>query len=125
MKKACSRCGKIHDLGKRCYIGVRASAEDRRLRARSAWHRKAEQIKRDAKGLCEVCMDEGVYTYENLETHHIVKLRENPERLLDEENLICLCTRHHKMADAGEISVSYLLELVRRRRGDTPPSFIK
>lgn len=80
-----------------------------------AWHTKAEQIKKDSKYLCPLCKEEGVYTYEGLETHHIVKIQDDPDRLLDNYNLIPLCTRHHKMADAGEIDSDHLFELARQR----------
>lgn len=65
--------------------------------------------------MCEVCRDQGVYTYDGLEVHHIRKLKDAPDLLLDDRNLICLCTYHHKEADAGRISVDYLTKLVNGR----------
>lgn len=76
---------------------------------------KAEEIKNNAQFLCEVCKDNGVYNYNDLEVHHIVKLRDDPKMLLDNSNLIVLCTKHHKEADKGLISEAYLKELVRQR----------
>lgn len=122
MKKACGHCGKIHELGKRCYIGTVQKRAEQRLRAKGAWHRKAEQIKEESAWLCAVCLDQGTYTYRDLETHHIIKLSVWPEGLLEDENLICLCNKHHKAADVGSIGVKYLRELVARRlAGSTPP----
>ncbi len=66
-------------------------------------------------GLCEVCKAQGVYNYNDLEVHHIEKLKDNPDGLLNDDNLICLCVYHHKQADAGELNADYLRELVKER----------
>ncbi len=106
----------------KCTAGkVYAGGDERKLRNKNKWHEKADQIKEDAGRLCEVCRAEGRYTYRNLETHHIEKLRERPDLLLDDTNLICLCTECHKRADAGELSKEYLRELVRERADRYPP----
>lgn len=114
--KSCSRCGKIHPRGYRCNKGkVYSKTEDDRLRSRYSWTKKAIQIKADAMHLCEVCKAKGLYTYDNLEVHHITKLRDEPQGLLDDYNLICLCQYHHKQADSGKIEADYLRELARER----------
>lgn len=114
---SCSRCGKMHPRGYKCNMGKNwgNKTDADKLRNARRWKKKAEQIKADALGLCEVCKAEGVYTYDGLEVHHITKLREDPSGLLDDDNLICLCRYHHKKADAGEISADYLRELVKER----------
>ena len=115
--KSCSKCGKIHPRSFICKKPrVYQSTDERKLRNKSAWHRKSQQIRDDAQGLCEVCRDMGFFNYEGLEVHHITKLSENPDGLLDDDNLICLCTAHHKQADAGELDADYLRELVKERR---------
>ena len=114
--KACSKCGKIHPYGYNCAVGVnRYKVQEDKLRSRYAWTKKSKQIREDAGNLCEVCKDQGIATYNGLEVHHIEKLREHVDGLLDDDNLICLCTRHHKEADNGEIDKDYLRELVRKR----------
>lgn len=114
---SCSRCGRIHPRGQRCNIGRKyPKTEEKRLRSTNAWTQKAKQIKNDALGLCEVCRAEGVYTYDGLEVHHIRKLAEYPDGLLEDENLICLCVYHHKKADRGELQADYLRELVKVRQ---------
>lgn len=116
--KACSKCGKIHPYNYKCYIGVdsnRSKITEDKLRSRYAWTKKSKQIREDAGNLCEVCRDQGRATYNGLEVHHITKLRENTDGLLDDNNLICLCIRHHKEADNGEIEESYLRELAKKR----------
>lgn len=115
--KACSKCGKIHPRAYKCNVGrIYNKTEDDKLRSSYKWTKKAKQIKNDALGLCEVCKAQGVYNYKDLEVHHIEKLRDNPDGLLNDDNLICLCTYHHKKADAGELSEEYLRELVKERR---------
>ena len=45
--------------------------------------------------------------------HHIVPLAEDYDLRLENENLITLCVRHHKMADDGIIPASLLLEIAK------------
>lgn len=117
MYKSCSKCGKIHDTKYKCNAGrvKRVLTDDMKLRNLNAWHIKAEEIKERSKYLCAICKEEGVYTYDNLETHHIEKLRDKPERLLDNYNLICLCKEHHIKADEGKIDKEYLFKLAKDR----------
>lgn len=116
---SCNRCGKIHPRGVKCGKGrVYKPTQEKRLRGRYAWTKKAIQIKADALGLCEVCKDKGIYTFDNLEVHHITKLKDDPSGLLEDENLICLCVEHHKQADAGLINADYLRGLAKKRIGE-------
>ena len=115
---SCSRCGKIHARGYKCNIGRNWSEKTNadKLRNRRQWKKKAEQIKKEANYLCEVCYDQDIFTYDGLEVHHIRKLREYPDGLLEDDNLVCLCRYHHQKADNGEISVDYLKDLAERRQ---------
>lgn len=122
MYKACSRCGKIHDSNYKCTVGKAynnsyKSSEDK-VRNSHAWHKKAEEIKEASQYLCSVCLDNNIYTYDNLEVHHIIKLRERPDLLLDNHNLICLCWKHHRLADEGYLQVEYLRKLAMTREGN-------
>lgn len=127
MFKACSRCGRIHGTNYKCthnkpkYDNAKYKAKEDRLRHTNAWQRKAAEIKQASQYLCEVCRDKGIYTYNSLETHHITKVREDPTRLLDNNNLICLCRMHHIQADNGRLSKKYLEYLVANRENRTPP----
>lgn len=121
MLRACSRCGRIHPYGYRCghnkpkyqYTG----GKERELRNTWDWHKKSLEVRDKAQGLCEVCRDKGRYVYEGLEVHHIEKVTERPDLLLDDENLVCLCARCHKQADRGELGKDYLKGLARVREG--------
>ena len=117
MFKACKYCGRIHKAGEKCgkYKRIYPITTDRRLRQSYAWEKKSKEIKQSAQGLCEVCRAHGQYTYTGLEAHHIVKLKDNPDGLLDNYNLVCLCVEHHKQADAGQISTDYLRQLAKER----------
>ena len=116
MMRACGRCGKIHPYNFKCDKGrIYNESMERDLRNKYAWAQKSAEIRERAQGLCEVCRAQGIYTYKALEVHHIEKLRDNPQGLLDDYNLVCLCTAHHKQADAGEIPQDYLRELAQKR----------
>lgn len=121
MYKACSRCGKIHSTEYNCkhnktYDYSRyGEQEERKLRNTTAWANKSQQIREDAQQLCEVCRDHSIYNFNNIEVHHITKLKEDKTGLLIDSNLICLCARHHKQADSGKISKEYLKELAIKR----------
>lgn len=118
MLKACSRCGKIHPSSYKCNKGVdwnRGKNDIDKLRNTHKWHKKAEQIKEDAHYLCEYCLANGMITAGQLETHHIIKLQERPDLLLEDDNLICLCVACHKKADEGTIDAAELSRIARKR----------
>lgn len=116
--KSCSRCGKVHEHNFTCRKGIDYSkykTEEDKLRNTYQWHSTARWVKDESNHLCEVCLDHGVYTYSNLEVHHITKIRDDVNRLLDINNLICLCRYHHMMADKGDLDKNYLINLVKKR----------
>lgn len=123
MMKSCSRCGKLHPHGYICIKGKQfKGGDERKLRHSNAWTQKSLEIRERANGLCEVCRDKGRYVYQDIEVHHIIKLRDNPNGLLDDDNLIALCHNCHKMADNGELKIDYLRSLVAlREERDSPP----
>ena len=59
--------------------------------------------------------------YDGLEVHHIRKVRDDPESLLDNFNLVCLCSSCHHLADAGGLNIEFLLNLARAREERDPP----
>ncbi len=122
MYRACSRCGRIHSTKYNCRHNKPAFnadrygvAQERKLRSTKAWTDKSIQIREQAQYLCEVCRDKGIYNYNDLEVHHINKLREDKAGLLNDSNLVCLCVTHHKQADRGQLSKEYLENLAQRR----------
>lgn len=116
MMKSCSNCGKIHDYNYVCRPPRKYPVgEERKARNTYKWAMKSKEIRERAQGLCEVCRAKSIYTYTGLEVHHIIKVKENKDLLLDDSNLICLCTLHHKEAERGNISKEYLRQLVEER----------
>lgn len=119
---SCSYCG-IVLRGHNCPHKKYKKKEDtqaNKFRNTQAWIKKSNEIKTNAKYLCEVCMDDkyntiNQFNFKGLETHHIEPLCENYERRLDNNNLIVLCQQHHKMAERGDIPRKYLFKLAEKR----------
>ena len=72
---------------------------------------------RNIRRHCRIFQKRGI----DIEVHHIVKVREDETRLLDNLNLICLCKDHHEQADNNEIDKDYLIELARKREQGNEP----
>ena len=118
MYKSCSRCGKIHDANYRCNVNrIYRGGIERKLRNSYAWEQKSIEIRERANYLCEYCKLQGAYNYNEIEVHHITKLAEDPDGLLDDRNLVCLCVKHHRQADRGEIDSDLLRNLAMVREG--------
>ena len=126
MWRSCSKCGRVHRADYKCtaYIAPKDRTADQRLRSTSRWQKKSEEIREASQHLCAVCRHQDQrFNYNNLEVHHIIKLKDEPSKLLDNFNLVCLCKYHHELADAGKIDASYLEELARcREEGKDPPT---
>ena len=116
MFKACSKCGKIHDTNYKCHANdLHKDEQERKLRKKYIWAKKSQEIRERSNYLCEVCRDQNIFTYEGLEVHHIESLRERKDLFLENTNLVCLCSKHHKMAEKGEIGKDYLKNLASAR----------
>jgi 5-methylcytosine-specific restriction endonuclease McrA len=120
MYRACAKCGKIHDASFKCSKREYSGGAERKMRSQYSGTKKSEEIREKANHLCEVCKDKGVWAYDNLEVHHIDKLKDNQTGFLDNCNLICLCTTCHKKADKGLIDKEYMLRLARDRESIPP-----
>ncbi len=121
MLRSCPYCGRIHsrdyDCGKKPKTKYQRRQEETG-RYTYAFRKKSEEIKERSHFLCAVCFSEGRLNNQDLSTHHIMKLTERPDLLLDDNNLICLCRTHHDMADAGELGPEMLHKLIRQRDGE-------
>ena len=119
----CKYCGIVergHDCPHRTKRKPKENTQIRRFRNSKAWINKSVEIRQKARYLCEVCMDNkyhtvNQFTYNGLEVHHIEPLSKAYDKRLDNDNLICLCQYHHKLAEKGEIPVDYLRELAEKR----------
>ena len=123
MLRSCSYCGMIHPKGHVCpkkpvYLSPRGSKANR-FRKSYAWQKKRAAVVLRDFHLCRVCND-GRYGLfgvpglnSQLSVHHIEPLEENFGLRLSDDNLLTCCSRHHEMAEAGEIPRGYLHELAR------------
>ena len=96
MWRSCPRCGRIHSTKTKCpYIRTYPDAPERRIRSTYEWTQKSIEIREKAQYICEVCRDkENRFTYDGVEVHHIVKIKEAPTLSMDDYNLVCLCKEH-------------------------------
>lgn len=116
----CSRCGVVR-RGHRCeYRTSRKKSGDRQsdaFRNTKVWQRKREEIKIRDRCLCQICLRDrynafSFLNYKTVQVHHITSIQEDYNRRLDNDNLICLCAFHHKMAEEGQIPKRELYEIV-------------
>jgi 5-methylcytosine-specific restriction enzyme A len=121
MLKSCKYCGGIHDRKFVCPSKPapkkKVVDEVHRFRTLQVWIKKRNYIRDRDKHLCQVCIRNlyntfNQYTFDDLQIHHIVPLKEDWNRRLDEENLIALCRPHHEAAEAGDIPRQSLFDIV-------------
>jgi len=123
MNKTCQYCGIVDEdhvcpFRKRTYQKYSKGNEKDRFRSSSAWQKKRTAIKRRDHYLCQVCLTDQYdtfdqLTYDELEVHHITSIVEDFNKRLDDDNLITLCSYHHKMADKGIIPKDFLKNLLK------------
>lgn len=119
MQKSCSKCGKIHPKGYICRnkasVAVERNSEADLFRNTQAWKKKTEDIKQRDLYLCRVCFC-GIYSTKNrlnnkrLSVHHIIPIKVDFDKRLDNDNLITLCDYHHELAEKGAIPAAFLRE---------------
>jgi 5-methylcytosine-specific restriction endonuclease McrA len=76
------------------------------------WKNKAVEIKERDHWMCKNCLKNKIFTYKDLEVHHIIPLEEDINQGLDDENLITLCRSCHEAAEKGEISRQDLRKMI-------------
>ena len=100
MLTTCRYCNGIHDSSYEC-------------------EKKAEAIKKRDKYLCIYSLSKGVIETHDLEVHHIVPIKEDWSKRLDDNNLITLTRLVHEQAEDGTISREKLLNLL------SPPMWLR
>ncbi len=119
MKRYCAICHEVHDgfcLRKAAYIKqqylqkARNSAADK-FRGTQVWKKKARSILERDYHCCRVCLMAGIVNSRGLSVHHIVAISADYDKRLDDDNLITLCTYHHRQAERGIISARELREI--------------
>lgn len=124
MLKSCQYCQKIHDSKYDC--GMKPAKSNKRsahgrFRYTSAWQQKRESIKERDRYLCQICIRNLYNTArrlnsENLSVHHANKLNDSYEQRLNDNNLLTLCERHHRMADDGTIPKEQILSIIQEQQ---------
>lgn len=122
MLKSCKYCMRIHDSKFDCgKKPQRKKQEDKdRFRSTQAWQKKSKEIKQRDSYLCQVCIrllynTHNQYTYDGLQVHHAIPLREDFERRLDNDILLTMCERHHEMAEKESIPRKRILDIIREQ----------
>ena len=120
MLKSCKYCGRIHDSKYNCGKAQRRKTTDTDIQAfrrTNKWKEKSIEIRERDHHLCQVCL-RGLHmasrplNYTGLSVHHIVPVSEAPDRKLDNDNLITLCSFHHELAESGYITREELKKIV-------------
>ena len=119
MFKSCQYCGRVHKVNyicphkpKRVYKDYKGNPLFRKFRSSKRWTDKAIEIKRRDNYLCQICIRQYRYVYDNLSVHHIIGLANDFDKRLDDDNLITLCASHHDEAERGIIDVKTLIDIV-------------
>ncbi len=128
MLKSCQYCQKIHDSKYNCHmkpVKKNHRTECDRFRYTSAWQQKREEIKERDRYLCQVCIRNlygttRMFNSNDLSVHHANKLNDAYEQRLDNNNLLTLCGKHHKMADDGLIPKEQILSIIREQNIHPP-----
>ena len=128
MLKSCKYCGRVHRVDEVCPKKPKRfgnwskyNSPERKFRSTQAWQTKREEIKERDHYLCKVCLDYNVINYNGLEVHHIVSLKDDFDKRLDNDNLITLCRTHHEEAERGQLSIEYLTKLIEDDARVSPP----
>lgn len=127
---SCSSCGRIHEA---TYVCDKKKANMKRnrdrykeklkgtkdIRSTGRWKRKASDIKARDLGLCQMCkhnidMLSGMRLFNaiNVQVHHIIKIKDNPDLAFEDSNLITLCRYHHELVEDKPKYIKMLQDLI-------------
>lgn len=121
MLKTCKMCGVVEEghicPHRKSYRKTKDRQSDK-FRNTAVWQKKRDEIKVRDRYLCQVCLRElyntiNIINHKSVEVHHITTINDDYNRRLDNDNLITLCSYHHKMADKGMIPKEELYNIVR------------
>lgn len=97
-----------YDCGKRPVRKKMKPSKADYFRRSGAWTSKAIEIKQRDNYLCQICLRNlydtiRQYNYENLSVHHAIPVNADYDKRLDDDNLLTVCSMHHKMCEDGQI----------------------
>ena len=106
--KLCPHCGRKVDYYSQCecvdkykkdkykaYKNNRKDKKEQSFYSSTAWIRLRDTIRSRQHGMCVVCYLKDNKIINQDVVHHITELKEDYSKRLDEDNLICLCNKHH------------------------------
>ena len=122
MKKACPYCNKIHEINYVCPkrpLRRQHNADNAIVKFRNSkpWQHKREHIRIRDRNMCRLCAigygGAPIEYVHDVSVHHIEPLSTAWELRLDDDNLICLCDRHHELAECGKIPADLLKKIAK------------
>lgn len=114
----CKYCSSTHNRGSICPNKPKRLKEPNlltRFRSSYAWQKKSKEIQKRDKYLCQWCLLQSRYTFDNIEVHHIIALASDFTKRMDNNNLISLCASCHKQAEEKQIKICDLKNLVKNK----------
>lgn len=119
MLVSCRYCNRLHNRGENCNNKPkdRRKKEETyisRFRSSRLWRNKRDEIKTRDKFLCQLCLKNGLYTFKNLEVHHITPISKEWNKRLENGNLITLCHTCHSMVEGENKYKNMLLEMAEK-----------
>lgn len=96
------------------------------FRRTQAWTDKAIEIKQRDCYLCQICLRNRYntlqqYNCKGLSVHHAVGINQDWDKRLDNDNLITLCSQHHRMCEDGEIPAAEVFEIIAEQEAKGVP----
>jgi len=123
MNRCCPYCHKIVPYNHECDMKpqrkwTRYDGKIARFHHSREWANKSVEIRRRDSGIDQAAIngldgDPYVET-NNLSVHHIVALKDDWNKRLDNYNLITLSARTHELAEKGLIDINKLLEIAKQ-----------
>jgi 5-methylcytosine-specific restriction endonuclease McrA len=118
MLRSCTYCSSYHKTTEKCpnkTYRIKEPTKASKFRETWTWRKKSLAIRQLDLFLCLYCKSKSIYTFENLEVHHIIPIVKAWDQRLNDENLITLCSQCHTLAELGEISTDNLYQLIKNR----------
>lgn len=134
-KKFCHKCGSVHEYGecpnkkdspinispsekKKSHYKTYAEMNEEELKIQKfynskEWRKMRDKMMAKCNGLCQICWALGKLKNAT-SVHHIVKLRVDFNKRLDEDNLICVCDSCHRVLEESCSSVEEVELLIEK-----------
>lgn len=122
MKKACPYCNQLHEINYACskrpqWQRNKAANAIVKFRNSKQWQYKRAYIRMRDRNMCRLCAigygNKPIAYVSEVSVHHIVPLSVDFGKRLDDDNLICLCSYHHELAESGKISTILLKKIAK------------